>query len=443
MKTLAEQLNDFEFPPFVYSYPPPRMYRSLETFSPEQARLTSEVNIYVHVPFCDQRCTFCPYLTLIERSEGFRDEYVDALVKEIAMRRDELQDKTITTVNFGGGTPSLLTPGQFERVTHAVANVNPRLFETVRELSIETTPEAVSHEKFAALKDLGLNRVSVGVQTLDDQEIRLSKRHNWADTSVKALEILKEIGMPNVCCDLMYGLEGQTTASWEKTVLGILEWRPETIELFALVSRPTTPIGRTRRQLMDNREKYACFSIAREMLRDSGYLHGAHTFSIPNRGGYLQQTNTFKGQSVLGFGVGARTYAETMYFRNTHNTRLSSQATHEYMKNISSGRSAVETGVMLDQEELVRRYAIYNLERLDKNDFRQHFGLDLTDAFGSLPQGMVELGLAQESRDVVELTDKGLLFRDLLSHTFFSESIKKTEGTYWSGIRIRRGADIK
>ncbi len=430
MKTLAERIKDFEFPSFVYSYPPPRTYTALHDFSLDNVVFTPEVNIYIHIPFCEQKCTFCPYLTVIGRSEDFQDAYVDSIVKEIELYHDVLLDKTIRTVNFGGGTPSLLTPAQLEKILGTLAEVNPNLLTTTQEISIETTPETVDYEKFAAFRKLGLNRASMGVQALNNEEIRLSKRHNWADVSIRALEILKKAGIPNICCDLMYGIEGQTINSWEKSVVGLLEYRPETIELFALVVRSMTPLGIKQSKLMGNQEKYACFALAQAILQDSGYSYDAHTFNIPGKGGYRQQANAFDEQSVIGFGVGARTYGLSAYYRNTYNTRFSKQATAEYMKNIASGRFSVDTGIIMDQEEHMRRYVIYHLENLDKKDFRRKFGINFDQKFGQTVSEIVDLDLADQDGDAFKLTGQGIKFRDLISHELFSEHAKQVEKVY-------------
>ncbi len=279
-KNIAEQIEKQEFPSFAYTYPSPRTYKILKELSIENLILTNNLNLYIHIPFCEQKCTFCPYLTLTNPKVSFQDEYVDAVVKEIEMYRNILESKNIVTINFGGGTPSLLTEKQFEKIIGKIRQINTHIDETLVELSIETTPEAVSYEKFAAFKNLGLTRVSMGVESLIDNEISLANRNNKQKDVENAIEILKKTNIQNICCDLMYGIEGQTIKSWEESMNLILAYQPTTLELFALTVREHTSLGKKKQiskmrgdlqsktavSLMNNSEKYNCYNLARDLL---------------------------------------------------------------------------------------------------------------------------------------------------------------------------------
>jgi len=205
-KTLTERIRDFEFHPEVYIYPTPRMYRPLDGFSPTDAEFTDDLNIYVHIPFCKRLCSFCGYLKTIDRQD-LRSDYVDAVVKEIALYKNILGGKRVRTLHFGGRTPSLLSSRELETIIRALVKANPALLDTSEEVSIEATPESVEQVKFSEYRKCGINRVSLGIQSFNGKEIELSNRINSSVVSVKAIETLREAGIKNIVIDLMIGIE--------------------------------------------------------------------------------------------------------------------------------------------------------------------------------------------------------------------------------------------
>src|SRR3989344_417334 len=311
---LVEKITQAEFAPYVYSYPPTRTYRPVKHCSLNDPVFTDRVNVYIHIPFCEQKCTFCGYLTMIARSDDVVEQYVDCIVREIGMYREILETKVITSVNFGGGTPSLLTEAQFAKIMQALTAANSALVHTAREISIEATPESVLSNKVAAYQSYGLNRVSVGIQTFNNAEIARAKRHNGADVSVRTVGTLRALKISNVCCDLMYGLSGQTIKSWEESVACLLDLRPDTIELYSMVMIPGTPLAKTGGAEMPPGDRLQCYQYAQSMFLEADYEHDCHLrFVIPGRGFYRQQENVFQGESLVGFGAGARSYTVNMH----------------------------------------------------------------------------------------------------------------------------------
>lgn len=430
---IKEKIQDREHPPYAYTYPPSRRYEEVDDFSLEEVETTENVNVYVHVPFCEQQCSFCGYLTMIDGSEGdFQDRYVDTVVQEMEMNRDLIEGKKISSLNFGGGTPSLLTEGQFEKLIDKLLEINPEMLETAEEVSIEGTPESVSYDKFKAFRDKGLNRASIGIQTLENEEIELSNRNNWSEVSIDALEELQEADIPNICCDLMYGLEGQTIDSWEKSVEGLIEHQPETIELYSLALVPDTAYGVKSGPGMTNKEKYRCYDLARDKLLEAGYEHDCHLrFIIPGKGFYKQQENAFKGESLIGFGAGARSYTKNHHFRNSYDSRHHKASVSRYMSNINQGKNDVESAVTLDTDEKIRRYLVGQIEHLDIGEFEEKFQTGFSEKFPEIHDTLLEEGLAEYSdEDLFTLTPRGLKFRDIIARSFFSEKSDESERKY-------------
>src|SRR3989338_6405857 len=237
MESLQNKIQNFEFSPEIYVYPTPRVYKPIINFSLKEVNFSQELNLYIHIPFCKQICSYCGYLKTLE-NVALQEEYVNSLIKEIQIYREILENKTIKTLHFGGGTPSLLNINQLKRIINTFLELNPELLRTAEEVSIETTPESVKPEKFLHFKELGINRVSLGIQSLNDIEIGLAARCNYNEVSKKAIESLRKIGVSNLVIDLMIGIEGQNVRSFENSVKELIKFKPETVELYALGMQP-------------------------------------------------------------------------------------------------------------------------------------------------------------------------------------------------------------
>jgi oxygen-independent coproporphyrinogen III oxidase len=435
-RLLADRIEDQEYCPEIYIYPTPRMYEPLENFSFQGLDLTDQLNVYVHVPFCKQFCSFCGYFKTIY-TESLQTQFVDAVVQEIEMRRENFEGKTVKTLHFGGGTPSLLSAVELDKIVQALVRVKPDILDTCLEVSIEATPESIEFEKFQGYHQAGINRVSMGVQSLVDAEVVLANRCVEQDrTSFQmlcdAFEALRNIGIPDVVIDLMIGIEGQTIESFEESIKMALALRPETVQLYALGIMPQTALGRRKTpEIMPGKKIYQCYDIGRRLFLDAGYNQDSHDrYTLRDSSGFLQGDYNIQGLSLIGLGAGARSYSKDFHFRNTYATLNGRKALVEYMENMSAGRHSVESGVRLNLDEQSRQYAIGHIQALNGDEFLERFGTRVEDKFGDLYTDMLELDLVQRENSVWRLTPKGLLFRDLLGRQMFSPKAKALEEAY-------------
>jgi len=436
VKTLAERIRDFEFHPEVYSYPTPRMYRALDGFSPADAEFTEEINVYVHIPFCRRICSFCGYMKTIDRQD-LRSDYVEALVKEIALYKDMLRCRRVRTLHIGGGTPSLLSSRELETIFMALTKANPGLLDTSEEVSIEATPESVEKAKFEEYRKCGINRVSLGIQSFNGREIELANRCNLSGVSVKAIETLRETGIENIVIDLMIGIEGQTLHGFQNSIREALVVKPDTVQLYALGLMPQTGLGRNPPPgLMTDEHIYRCHQIGRQAFMEAGYRHDRHNlYTVIEGGSFLQEEYAWRGMSLLGLGAGARSYAYNIHYRNTYDSSHSPVAVEEYIQNIRDGAYSVQSGIILNDDEKARRHVMGNIESLDRAEFHGRFGVCLEQQFGSVIEDLRESGLVVEEGSLLRLTPRGLLFRELVVKEFFSSEAKKAEEAY----RPKRG----
>ena len=422
---------------YVYSYPTTRSYQPSQSFSIANAVFTNEINVYIHIPFCNQKCSFCGYLTVIERHEDERGTYVNALVKEIKNFEPYVENGVLKTINFGGGTPSLLSNTQVDKIMEALSSVFPNYKATCTEVSMEATPESVSYELLSHLRQWGFNRISIGIQTLDNHEISAVKRHNFSDDSLNAIELVRKAGIPNLCIDLMYGLPEQTMESWQVTLASIIKYKPETIELYRTVVIPKTGLSKKQDPSLrlEWEKRYEAYVYASQVLFTSGYQQDSHLrFVVPTKGFYYQQSNVFAGQSLVGFGVGARSYADNAHYRNIYSTTHSKTAVKKYIEHCNQGLPTIESVTILTQEELARRYIIYNLEYLDCSYIQKTYGFNVLVNYYNEIMELRGLGIYTKSGSVLKLTTHGNYHRDLIAYMFFSKKSIELEKTYYGSF---------
>lgn len=433
---LESRVREFEYHPEIYIYPTPRMYDPLPNFSLEGLSYSDELNVYVHVPFCTHFCSFCGYFKTIY-NEQLQSDFVQAVCREIELRADSLKGKTVKTLHFGGGTPSLLTPSQLETIVATLRRANPGILDSCEEVSMEATPESIDREKFAGYRQVGINRVSMGVQSLVDAEVKmanrcLEKERTSFEMLAEAFDSLRGVGFEDLVIDLMIGIEGQTQASFEESVSKALSLRPQTVQLYALGVMPQTAIGRRKPQeLLTGRQIYDCYVLGRDMFRAAGYRQDSHDrYTLHPVNGFLQGDFNIQGMSLIGLGAGARSYAKGVHFRNIYTSQNGRKALIEYMERVQQGRHAVESGVYLSLDEQARQYAIGHIRHLDCERFLELFGERFEDKFSLLYSDLLRLELAKREGAFLPLTDQGLLFRDLIARQLFSAEANARELAY-------------
>lgn len=439
MATLRERFIKGAIAPYVYNYPPTRLYRPLAVPAIDDLAVTRRLNLYIHIPFCEQKCTFCGYLTVIDTSADLRSRYVEALCQELRAYAPLLARCEIASINFGGGTPSLLGGDELGKILATVKEAKGSAPAPANEVSIEATPETVTRDKFSAYRAHGINRVSIGIQTLNDSEIRSVKRHNRAPISLSALAMLRAIGFPNVCVDLMYGLPGQDSASFAASVDAVIAERPETVELYGTVVIPGTALAKTITPFSEL-EKIRSYETARDRFLAAGYAQECHLrFALPGRGGYCQQENVYALETLIGVGVGARSYTERLHYRNVHDTAHSRDALRRYLDLTARGILPVERGVSMTDDELMHRYAVHRLERFDEADFYRRFGISARETFPIIKR-FLEEEILRDSGGVLILDPSLLAHRDRIAREFFSPAALSGEETYYADglVELRR-----
>ena len=363
--------------------------------------------IYIHIPFCRSRCSYCDFATGLYQSD-LAERYVGAVVQEIKSSTLANRSIRVDTIYFGGGTPSLLLPPQVSQlldVVHSRFEVH-----TETEVTMEMNPGTISAETLNGFRKLGINRASFGVQTFDDHELaRLGRSHN-ADDARRTFSQLRDAGFENVSFDLIAGLPGQTLTQWKKNVEEALGLRPEHLSFYLLEVHAGTPLAdHIRRGLQPKPDEDLAAVMYRWMLEraeEAGYEH----YEISNLclPGLASRHNTkyWIGDPYFGFGCSAHSY-------DGHGRRWENQRDmNQYVQAIESGESPIVNEELLNESDM-RSEAVYlglrMMRGVNTKRFRDSFGIDLVETYQTDLSRFVDAGLVELNGDTLKLTRAGAL----------------------------------
>lgn len=361
--------------------------------------------LYVHIPFCSSRCSYCDFATGLYQRE-LADRYVHALVAEI--RSSSYHGEHADTIYFGGGTPSLLTPVQLDRILATLHDYFA--IDRASEITLEINPGSVDAEKLRAFRSLGINRASFGAQTFDDRELaKLGRSHSTADT-LKTFADLRRAGFDNVSFDLIAGLPGQTLAGWQQNIKQALDLHPEHLSFYLLEVHQGTPLAEhIRRGIQpepDDDLAGVMYQWMLEQASEAGYEH----YEISNlcQPGFHSRHNVkyWTAEPYYGFGCSAHSYDGHAVRWSNHRDVL------KYVETIESGLSPVVEEQQLSQTD-VRAEALFLGMRLmrgiDLRRYRESFGVDLRDEHGADLDRFCKAGLLEFDGDLIRLTRTGAL----------------------------------
>lgn len=264
--------------------------------------------IYIHIPFCKTRCIYCDFYSTT-RSE-LLSRYVQALCRELEMRKDYLKGEAVETIYFGGGTPSQLKEGDFKQIFETIKKQWG--MEDCQEITLEANPDDLTTEYTNMLARLPFNRISMGIQTFNDGMLKLLNRRHDANTAIEAVRHCRQAGFDNISIDLIYGLPGETEAHWEQDLQQAISLEVEHISAYHLTYEPNTPIyNMLRRHLVqevDEESSVGFFSMLIDTLQAAGYEHyEISNFCQPGR--YSRHnTSYWKGIPYLGCGPSAHSF---------------------------------------------------------------------------------------------------------------------------------------
>ncbi|MGH8547087.1 MAG: coproporphyrinogen-III oxidase family protein [Methylococcales bacterium] len=395
---------------FVTNYPNFLHWKQLAA---EQMEDNRPVNIYVHTPYCIQRCAYCYYKTVnLHASEKQQrmERYVHALCREIELASEHyrLRQRPVVSVYFGGGTPTLLDQGQIERIT---ATLRENFNIDTPEFTVEAEPVTLSEGKAKALKDLEVNRISMGVQSFNDEIIKRSNRLDNERKALKAIHIAKSTeAVINI--DLMSGLAGETPETWAHSVERAISTEVESITVYKTELYTNTPYYKDIRNqeltLPSETAELEFMQYAIDQLEGAGYRPWSfYTYAKPGGHQHVYATSTFMGDDCYAFGVSAFGKLGDTLFQNTNDE-------HKYIELLESDQLPIMRGHLLSSlDKMIREVVLgMKLVRFDLRRFQQRHGFRLEALCASTLEQLVLDDFIALSDDEITLTAKGILHGD-------------------------------
>ena len=368
------------------------------------------LELYIHIPFCVKKCDYCDFLSF-PAEEKMQEDYVEALLKELVFYGTKYKDRRITTIFIGGGTPSWLR-----------ADLILKIMETVREnfsvdrdaeITIECNPGTVTDHKFEVDKETGINRLSIGLQSAHNEELKRLGRIHTYEQFLKTYDMARKHGFSNVNIDLMSCLPGQTSLTFADTLKKVIQLKPEHISAYSLIIEEGTPFyqkyeedairqekGEPTQFLPSEEEEYQTTKMTQRILKEAGY----HWYEISNfaKPGYECRHNIgyWKRADYLGVGIGAASLIDNVRYSNTRDI-------YQYLKESSRH----ETAEKVPREEQMEEFMFLGLrmpEGISRTEFEQNFHTTIEAVYGDVLRRLQQEEMLIKKEGRILLTEKGM-----------------------------------
>ena len=333
--------------------------------------------LYVHIPFCKKRCKYCDFFstTCLER----RDEYVEALLQEISKRKNEVSEP-VRTIYIGGGTPSTLDAAHIQRILEAIGT------EHAEEITMELNPGDATPDYLMALRAAGINRLSMGIQSFQDELLRLIGRRHDAQQAIRAVQMAQQAGFDNISIDLMYALPGQTMEEWKESIEIAITLGVQHISSYGLMYEPGTEMTQLLEsgaiEAIDEDTENAMYDYLCQRLTEAGFVHyEVSNFALP---GFEAQHNSsyWNGTPYIGVGAGAHSYIGAVRSWNPDDLDA-------YIRGIQTGTLVRESEILTDTDRYNERIML---------GLRTNKGIARED-IQSDPQQWIDKGMLRATAD--------------------------------------------
>ncbi len=365
--------------------------------------------IYIHIPFCASRCSYCDFYSTLQLHEASAP-YVEALLAEAGLRCGELRGEPVVTLYMGGGTPSQLPLPLLSRLIRGLREVID--LSHVEEFTIEANPDDVTPHWCEVIKSLGINRVSMGVQSFEDDILKMIGRRHDALQVIDAVKCLQDYGIDNISIDLIYGLPGQTVESWTRSVEQAIALRPRHLSAYGLTYEEGTRLWhqRERGEVVEVPEDQCLmmYSILVDRLCAAGYEHyEISNFAMP---GYHSRHNSSYWQDIPYLGLGAAAHSYDGRVRRSNPCDL-----RRYMSTVMAGKTACEVEQLTQWERYDERVmlGLRTSRGVDAERLREDFGDEAWRHFIREAQHHIDAGnLSRVGEKKYVLTSKGIMLSD-------------------------------
>lgn len=372
----------------------------------------NSIGLYIHIPFCKSKCYYCDFNSYASR-EDLIPAYIQSLKDEIRYCSQKFRDYSFKTVFIGGGTPSLLDAHLLYDILNTCRQ-NFRIEENA-ETSLESNPGTLSYEKLTAYRAVGINRLSIGLQAWQDRLLADIGRIHRLDDFLESFALAKKAGFKNINVDLIFGLPGQTINDWRESVVNAVRLGVPHLSCYSLKIEEDTVFGRRLADgnlaEVDDEMDRRMYSYTINRLEGNGFKH----YEISNfaKPGFECRHNLiyWKAEEYLGLGAGAHSYIEGERYNNACSIE-------KYTASVSGGIFLRENVQCIDKNEAMNEFMILGLrlmDGIDAGEFKERFGEDIFEIFGSRIERLVKKQLLEKADNVIRLTTEGL---DLANQVF-------------------------
>lgn len=378
--------------------------------------LKKQIGMYVHIPFCIQKCRYCDFLSA-PADKLTRQKYIKALIEEIRRAPVLLGDEYVMkSVFFGGGTPSAIDAQMIAEVLRELLIHFKEIIakdeygNSCMEISIECNPGTVTKEKLEIYKSAGFNRISFGLQSANDCELNeIGRIHTWKDF-LDGYELARSAGFDNINVDLMFGLPGQTVESWKSTLESVCALKPSHISAYSLILEEGTPLAsqiekeedRGIYRLPDEETEREMYYYVCRYLESQGYeQYEISNFAMPNRKS-LHNLSYWECREYLGFGIGAASNFKDMRYKNISSLQ----------KYINLEFDEKEELEHLSENDRMSEFVFLGLRKtgdgISKAEFEERFGVKFDDIFGNVAKRYIDEQMLSENNGRIALTRRGI-----------------------------------
>lgn len=422
---------------FVSNYPP-FFHWSLDNANDWNEQLSQShddrnLGLYLHIPFCRKRCHFCYFKVYTGKNASEINRYLDSMIEEAKTyaERNYLKDRSPHFIYFGGGTPSYLSPKQLQGLCKGIQELFP--WDQAKEVAFECEPGTLNEDKLKAIYDLGVNRLSLGVENFDDHILDLNGRAHRSSEIYKAYETAMSLGFDHINIDLIAGMIDETEENWQRCIEETLRLEPHSVTIYQMEVPYNTTIykgmkenGELKAPVASWLTKRRWVSEAFDALTSKGYHIGSAYTAVkdPEKHAFVYRDELWKGSDLLSLGVASFGHLGGVHSQNISNIE-------DYISQVESKQLPLQRILRPEKEQLFRREFLLQLKlgTLHFDYFREKFSEDPLKVFSTQLNELKALRLAEVTDSSITLTREALLRVDAILYAFFEPELQNTRYT--------------
>ena len=379
-------------------------------------------NLYIHIPYCTGRCTYCYFgCYVLGKAPMLKQHYVERMCREMELINSIYGKIKILSIHFGGGTPTTLSEKEISMIfikLRECFDIEPGI-----EITFESSPETLTKAMLECMLHNNVNRLNIGVQTLNDELLKsINRRHN-SKMALEGIKIAKELGIKNINVDVMYGLKGQTIEDWIETLEGVLDMGIQSVSTYRLRIHPN---GKLKDDIINFNEDRAIemyVTMLDIMNKYDFYQCSSHKFAVREDMAQKQIINKrgIGKNTLIPIGMAAYGSIDNVVYWNERKME-------KYIEKIDNDELPISIGYILDKTEEMAKacvLGIHNIHGIDLIKFREKFGLEIEQVYGDLIQKLDEYAMVEIDETRLKLSKLGMIFADEIATEFYSEEVKE------------------